>query len=290
MRDPYAVLGLGRDASGEDVKRAFRRLAKRLHPDVNPGNRAVENQFRELNSAYELLSDPAKRKRFDRGEIDAEGKERGFGFGGTRTRAARGAAFSDFSLDEVFQEFLRRGRRSAAGARAGASAARPELASQALRIGFLDAALGAKRQIALPDGRTVEVAIPAGIDSGQKLRLHDAQTGDIHLDVTVDPHPHFTRKDRDIQVELPVSLADAVLGATLTVPTIHGDVAVKVPKGSNSGALLRLKGKGIATAGGAGDQYVRLRVMLPDPADPELMSFLERWAERQRLKVRGSAG
>ena len=286
MRDPYAVLGLARGASEEDVKRAFRRLAKRLHPDVNPGNRALGNQFRELNAAYELLSDPAKRKRFDRGEIDAEGRERGFGSSGAR--AGRGAAFSDFSLDEVFQEFLRRGRRSAAGARGGAT--RAELASQALRIGFLEAALGAKRQVALSDGRTVEVAIPAGIDSGQKLRLHDAQAGDIHLDVTVDPHPLFTRKDRDIQVELPVSLADAVLGATLTVPTIHGDVAVKVPKGSNSGALLRLKAKGIATSGGAGDQYVRLRVMLPDPADPELMSFLERWAERRRQKVRGSAG
>jgi DnaJ-class molecular chaperone len=288
MRDPYAVLGLGRDASDEDVKRAFRRLAKRLHPDVNPGNRALENQFRELNSAYELLSDPAKRKRFDRGEIDAEGKERGFGFGGTRARTRGGATFSDFSLDEVFQEFLRRGRRSAAGARAGA--ARAEVTSQGLRIGFLEAALGAKRQVALSDGRTVEVAIPAGIDSGQKLRLHDTQAGDIHLDITVDPHPQFTRKDRDIQVELPVSLADAVLGATLTVPTIHGDVAVKVPKGSNSGALLRLKGKGIATSVGAGDQYVRLRVMLPDPVDPELTLYLERWAERRRQKVRGSAG
>ncbi len=290
MRDPYAVLGLARDASDEDVKRAFRRLAKRLHPDVNPGNRAVENQFRELNAAYELLSDPAKRRRFDRGEIDAEGRERGFGFGGARPRAGRGGGFSDFSLDEVFQEFLRRGRRSASGARADAAAAGQVPASQALRIGFLEAALGARRQVVLADGRTVEIAIPPGIDSGQKLRLHDAHAGDIHLDVTVDPHPHFTRKDRDIQVELPVSLADAVLGATLTVPTIHGDVAVKVPKGSNSGALLRLKGKGIAASGGAGDQYVRLRVMLPDPADPELTSFLERWAERRRQKVRGNAG
>ncbi|HUK58678.1 MAG TPA: DnaJ C-terminal domain-containing protein [Stellaceae bacterium] len=288
MRDPYAVLGLARDASDDDVKRAFRRLAKRLHPDVNPGNRAVETQFRELNAAYEILSDPAKRRRFDRGEIDAEGRERGFGFGGgARARAGRGAGFSDFSLDEVFQEFLRRGRRSAGGRGSGAKA---ELANQALRISFLEAALGAKRQVALADGRTIEVAIPPGIDSGQKLRLHDGLAGDIHLDVTVDPHPLFTRKDRDIQVELPVSLADAVLGATLTVATIHGDVAVKVPKGSNSGALLRLKGKGIAAAGGAGDQYVRLRVMLPDPADPELTSFLERWAERRRQKVRGGTG
>ena len=286
------MLGVARGASDEEVKRAFRRLAKRLHPDLNPGNGAVENQFRELNAAYELLSDPAKRKRFDRGEIDAEGRERGFGPGGAGARAKGGAGFSDFSLDEVFQEFLRRGRRSAAGAGSARATAAPrmEAATQPLRIGFLEAALGAKRQVALPDGRTVEVTIPSGIESGQKLRLHDALAGDIHLDVAVDPHPHFTRKDRDIQVEVPVSLADAVLGATLTVPTIHGDVAVKVPKGSNSGALLRLKGKGIATPSGAGDQYVRIRVMLPDPADPELTGFLERWAERRRQKVRGGAG
>jgi DnaJ-class molecular chaperone len=286
MKDPYAILGVARGASEDEVKRAFRRLAKKLHPDVNPGNRAFESQFRELNNAYELLSDPAKRRRYDRGEIDGDGRERGFGFGAGGARAGRTAGFSDFSLDEVFQEFLRRGRRSAAGAKPGATR---ELSRQALRIGFLEATLGGKRQVSLPDGRTIEVSIPPGIDSGQTLRLHDADGGDIHLEITVDPHPAFTRKDRDIQVELPVSLADAVLGATLTVATIHGDVAVKVPKGSNSGALLRLKGKGIATPGGAGDQYVRLRVMLPDPADPELTAYLERWSERRRQKVRGGA-
>ena len=279
MRDPYAVLGLARGASDEEIKRAYRRLAKRLHPDVNPGKRAFEQQFRELNTAYELLSDPAKRPRFDRGEIDAEGRERGFGSGQGGARAGRESAFSDFSLDEVFQDFLRRGRR-ATGPQARAR--NGDAVTQTLRLGFIEAALGGKRQVALA-GRSVEVAIPPGIETGQKLRLKDAQAGDVYLEVTVEPHPLFTRKDRDIHVEVPVSLAEAVLGGTITVPTIHGDVAMKVPKGSNSGTTLRLRNKGIA----GGDHYVRMRVMLPDPADAELTAFLERWAQRQGSKVRG---
>ena len=286
MRDPYSVLGVQRGASDEEIKRAYRRLAKRLHPDVNPGKRAVEQQFHELNNAHELLSDPAKRQRFDRGEIDAEGRERGFGMGGHGgARAGREGGFSDFSLDEVFQEFLRRGRRGAAGARAGMKS--DAAAAQGLRLGFLEAALGGKRPVALA-GRSVEVAIPAGIETGQRLRLKDARAGDVYLEVTVEPHPLFTRKDRDIHVEVPVSLAEAVLGGTLTVPTIHGDVAVKVPKGSNSGSTLRLRGKGIAGGGTSGDQYVRLRVVLPDPPDPELTALLERWALRHASKVRSA--
>ena len=276
------VLGVERGATAEDIKRAFRRLAKKLHPDLNPGKRAVEQQFREANSAYELLSDPAKRKRFDRGEIDAEGRERGFNFGQSGARAAPGGGFTDFSLDEVFQEFLRRGRRTT-GPQPRAKPA--EASTLTVRLDFLEAALGGKRQVTLA-GRAVEVAIPAGIESGQKLRLRDAQAGEVFIEVTVEPHPTFTRKERDIHVEAPVGLVDAVLGGSITVPTIHGPVTVKVPKGSNSGATLRLKGKGIAATDTTGDQYVKLRIVLPDPPDPELAQFLERWAQRQGTKVR----
>jgi DnaJ-class molecular chaperone len=276
MRDPYTVLGVPRSASDEDVKRAFRRLAKRLHPDLNPGNRALEQQFRELNAANELLSDPEKRRRFDRGEIDADGKERGFG------RTARG---DGISLDEVFQEFWGRARRGP-GARSRPHAAPPP---QTLRIEFLEAALGGMRQVALADGRSVEVKVPPGIATGQTLRLRNAVAGDALLEIVVEPHPHFTRTDRDIHLEVGVALADAVLGAAMTVATIHGDVTVKVPKGSNSGTLLRLKGKGIEAGGVAGDQYVKLRVVLPEPPDPDLTAALERWAQRQAGKVRGSA-
>lgn len=278
MKNPYVVLGVARDASDEDLKRAYRRLAKRLHPDVNPGNHAIAQQFRELTAAYELLSDPAQRRRFDNGEIDADGRERGFSSRPPGTRAERRAAAEGFSLDEIFQELLGRGRR------AGAKAAEP--AAQTLGLSFLEAARGGKRPVALADGRSVEVTIPPGIESGQKLRLRDAKASEVLLEIAVEPHPVFTRQGRDIHVELPVTLAEALLGATITVPTIHGAVALKVPRGSNSGSLLRLRGKGIAAVDAAGDQYVKLTVVLPDPPDAELAAFVERWAQRHGYKVR----
>ncbi len=182
-----------------------------------------------------------------------------------------------------FQEFLRRGRRTS-GPQPRAKAG--EASTLALRLDFLEAARGGKRQVTLA-GRSVEVAIPAGVETGQKLRLRDAQAGDVFMEVTVEPHPTFTRKDRDIHVEVAVGLVDAILGGSITVPTIHGPVTVKVPKGSNSGATLRLRGKGIAAGAAVGDQYVKLRIVLPDPPDPELAQVLEHWAQRQRTKVRG---
>ncbi|MGH7088666.1 MAG: DnaJ domain-containing protein, partial [Stellaceae bacterium] len=170
MRDPYSTLGLGRGASDEEIKRAYRRLAKRLHPDLNPGRRGAEQQFREASEAYTLLSDPVKRRRFDRGEIDGEGRERGFGgfgsgFAGART--AREHGFGDFSIDEVLQEFLQRGRRSGGRAQSGPQAGNQANAQAAstrtlkLTFGFIEAALGGKRAVTLADGRPVEVSIPA---------------------------------------------------------------------------------------------------------------------------------
>ncbi len=284
MINPYVVLGVSRDASEEEVKRAFRRLAKRLHPDTNPGDSAIAQQFQELSAAYELLSDPVKRRRFDRGEINAAGHEQGFGPRPSAASGQRPAAGESFSLEEAFHEFLRRGKR-AAGARAGAKSADP--ATQTLPVFFLEAALGGKRQVVLPDGRSVEVTIPAGIDNGQKLRLRDARAREVYLEITVEPHPVFTRQDRDIHVEVPVTLAEAILGATITVPTIHGAVALKVPPGSNSGSLMRLRNKGIAAPEATGDQYVKLKVMLPDPPDADLVAFVEIWAQRHGYRVRG---
>jgi DnaJ-class molecular chaperone len=283
MRDPYVVLGVARDASDDAIKKAYHRLAKKLHPDMNPGNRAKEQQFKEISAAYDLLSDPVKRARFDRGEIDAGGGERGFHAQGAR---AYRRAESGFSFDEIIAEILGRGRRE--------SEERLGDVTQALRLSFIEAALGGKRRIVSADGRSVDIVVPAGIDSGQTLRLkgqgprgpRGIAPGDLYLDIEVEPHPFFQRKERDIHVELPVSLTEAVLGARITVPTIHGPVAVKVPRGSNSGATLRLKGKGIASAGKAGDQYVKLRVMLPDSPDAELTAFLERWGAKHPYNVR----
>ncbi len=283
MRDPYVVLGVDRDATDDAIKKAYHRLAKKLHPDMNPGNRAKEQQFKEISAAYDLLSDPAKRARFDRGEIDAGGGERGFHQQGAR---AYRRAESAFSFDEIIAEILGRGRRE--------SEERLGDVSQALRLSFIEAAVGGKRRIVSADGRSVDIMVPAGIDSGQTLRLkgqgprgpRGVAPGDLYLDIEVESHAVFQRKEQDIHVELPVTLTEAVLGARITVPTIHGPVAVKVPRGSNSGATLRLKGKGIAVGGKAGDQYVKLRVMLPDPPDSELTAFLERWGAKHPYNVR----
>jgi DnaJ-class molecular chaperone len=294
MRDPYAVLGVARDASEDDIKKAYRRLAKKLHPDLSPGNRVNEQQFKEVTAAYDLLSDPAKRGRYDRGEIDASGRERGFqaqGGGRAQHRSGAAGAGAGFSFDDILSEILGRGRREAEE-RVGDT-------NLKLRVGFLEAALGAKRRIELPGGRSIDITIPAGIDSGQSLRLKGQGTrgprgtrpGDVYLEIEVEPHAFWQRKERDIHLELPVTLSEAVLGATITVPTIHGSVAVKVPRGSNSGSTLRLKGKGIQGGdGAAGDQYVKLRVVLPDPPDPELTKFLERWAAKHSYEVRGKFG
>ncbi|HUJ99374.1 MAG TPA: J domain-containing protein [Stellaceae bacterium] len=298
MKDPYVVLGLGRDASDETIKKAYRRLAKKLHPDLHPGNRANEQQFKEVTAAYDLLSDPVKRARFDRGEIDAAGSERGFqgaragaGAGaGARAYQRAGAGAGGFSFDEIIAEILGRGRRE--------SEERLGDQSLSLRLPFLDAALGGKRRLTTADGRNIDITIPAGIDSGQSLRLkgqgprapRGVAPGDLYLEIEVEPHPFFQRKEYDIHIELPVTLTEAVLGATVKVPTIHGAVALKVPRGSNSGATLRLKGKGVAAAGKSGDQYVKLRVVLPDPPDAELTSFIERWGAKHPYDVRGKLG
>ena len=303
MRDPYTVLGVTRGASEDELKRAYRKLAKKLHPDLNPGKRAIEQQFKEVTAAYDFLTDSHKRARYDRGEIGPDGAEKmqfrhqpgaGFGSGfhrggfggaaGARGAAGRGQAESGgfgAGLDDIIAEFLGRNRK--------ASGAAAEPATQKLKVGFLEAARGGKRRVALSDGRAVEVTIPAGIEAGQKLRLKD-RSGEIFLEVEIESHPLFTRKDRDILVDVPVTLVEAVLGATITVPTIHGAVALKVPRGSNSGATLRLKGKGIAANGTSGDQLVKLRVTLPDPPDPELVKFLERWAASHDYEVRGKMG
>jgi DnaJ-class molecular chaperone len=285
MRDPYTVLGVPRNASADDIKKAYRRLAKRLHPDLNP---AKEPQFKEATGAYELLSDAAKRARFDRGEIDANGAERIRGFQGAQAGAGqrRAGEADGFSLDDVIAEFLGRGKRGA-GAKPGASASAPPETVQPLHLSFLEAARGGKCRVELSDGRSLDVTIPPGIDTGQRLRLRGA-TGVILLEIQVDPHPLFTRRDRDVHTEVPVNMVEAVLGSTITVPTIHGAVSVKVPPGSNTGSTLRLKGKGIAAADQpTGDHYVKLRVVLPDPPDPELVAFLERWSKGRSYDVRG---
>lgn len=295
-KTPYEILGVARDASQDEIRKAYRKLAKALHPDLNPGDAAAEARFKEVTQAHQLLSDPERRGRYDRGEIDASGAEQpppGY----YRAHAGAGAAehpyhstrgFDDFAdLGDVFSELF--GRDTApGGSRRHRFHGRGGDVAYRLEVDFLEAALGGRSRVTLADGRTLDVTIPAGARDGLTLRLAghgmpgfgDGPHGDALIELAVRPHPVFRRDGDDIRLELPVTIDEAVLGAKVTVPTIHGPVAVSVPKGSSSGRVLRLKGKGLKTGGSkgqAGDQLVTLRVVLPERVDPELERFMTEW-------------
>ncbi|MCC7275849.1 MAG: J domain-containing protein, partial [Alphaproteobacteria bacterium] len=261
MDDPYKVLGVPRTASAAEIKQAYRKLAKKLHPDMQPGGRAGD-RFKEVTAAYDLLSDADKRGRFDRGEIDASGAERaqtfrwggeGAGAGAGRRRAGAagtgGGRFGFEFSDDIFADLFGRGRQRGAPAEEGGHDIRITL-----RVPFLDAIRGGKRPVQLPDGRVVNVTVPPGTESGQQLRLRGqapslmGDAGDVYVVIEVEPHPTFTRDGADIHATVPVTLGEAVLGATIRVETIDGPVSLRVPAGSNSGSRLRLRGKGVLTA------------------------------------------
>ncbi|MEQ1809442.1 MAG: J domain-containing protein [Terricaulis sp.] len=288
MTDPYKILGVARTATTDDVRKVYRRLAKTLHPDLNPGDKAAEARFKEVAGAYDLLSDPTKRQRFDNGEIDASGAERptqryykdfaSAADGDDRYRSRAG--FADFAdTNDIFAELLRRQAERARFVRG-------EDLHYRLAIDFLDAINGATRRLTMPNGASLDVAIPPGSQDGHILRLRgkgapspgEGPPGDALIELTVNPHPLFERRGDDIYVELPISLSEAVLGARIKAPTPSGPVMLTVPKGSNTGAVLRLKGKGAPRAGGNGDEFVKLKVVLPTAPNAELEAFAASWA------------
>lgn len=295
--DPYTTLGIKREASQDDIQKAYRKLAKKFHPDLNPGDKQAEERFKEVSAAYDLLGDPDKRQRFDRGEIDAAGQERPRqryyrDFAEDAPQYASDAGFADFAADDFFSEiFGRHARRSAT--------ARGRDAHYHLELDFLDAVNGGKQQITLPDGSALDVTIPPGVRSGTVLRLRGkgrpglggGPPGDALVEIEVRPHPVFQRKGDDIYLEIPVPLRDAVLGGRLNVPTPTGSVAMKIPKWSNTGKVLRLKGRGVPRADGTrGDAYVTLKVVLPDKPDPRLEQLITEWVSTENTTQRRAAG
>jgi DnaJ-class molecular chaperone len=320
MKDLYAVLGVSRQASQDDIKKAYRKLAKTYHPDLNPGNKDAEQKFKEISQAYDILADADKRKRYDAGEIDATGQEqapRG-GFYRSYSAGGRGSKYSnfdfgeEFSAEDIFADLFGggfggfRGGAGPGGAGTGArtrsyrTQARGGDVNYSIRVGFVEAATGARKRIRLADGNTVDVTIPAGWEDGQSLRLKGkgkpglggGPAGDAYVKINVEPHAFFRRDGNDIHLDLPISLQEAVEGGTVTVPTVSGPVSMKIPAGSNTGKTMRLRGRGIAPKNGGtkGDQFVHLKVVLPDEQDEELKSFARKWGKKYPYNPREKAG
>lgn len=287
MSNPYVILGVEPTASGEEITKAYRRLAKKLHPDLNPGDKAAEERFKDVANAYRLLSKGENRKRFDAGEIDEAGAERprqryyrDYAGADRANPYANDEAFGDFAAgDDPFAEILRR----AASARANRRGQDLHYRSP---ITLAESIAGASKRLGLPSGDTLDVTIPAGIIDGQTLRLKgkgapgtgEAGPGDALIEVEVLPDRRFVREGDDLTLEWPISLTEAVLGEAIRVPTPTGEVTMTLPPSTSSGARLRLKGNGAPRRGGGrGDQFVRLRIVLPRQVDPELSEFVTNW-------------
>jgi DnaJ-class molecular chaperone len=296
---PYQVLGVEPGASADDIRKAYRNLAKQFHPDLNPGKPEAEERFKAVSAAYDLLSDPEKRARYDRGEIDESGAERpqrsyyrGYAEGAEGRKYQPQGETDLGDLEDLFAAFGSAGRGWRGRAGEGFKA-RGGDRYFTLTVDFVEAATGGKKRLSLAPEEWLDVTIPPGINDGQVLRLRGkgapgfggGPAGDALIEVHVAPHPLFRRDGDNVQIELPVSLAEAVLGARVTVPTVTGPVAMTIPKGSDSGTQLRLRGKGIQRRN-PGDQYVTLKVVIGPSGDPELAEFLEKWTPRHHFDPR----
>jgi len=316
MRDPYQVLGVGKSASADQIKAAYRKLAKTLHPDLNPGNKKVEERFKEVSAAYDMLSDPEKRRRYDAGEIDASGAERPqHAYYRTYADGRRGGKYREhmgaegFGFEDLINDLFRGTGAGmgpgGAGAGMGGRGRGPggrmpggQDVAYTLSVPLLDAVNGGTMRLTLASGKTLDVTIPVNAKDGEVMRLKGqgaavmpgGPAGDALVTLAIDPHAHFRREGDNVVLEVPVTLQEAVLGAKIEVPTLDGRVAVNVPKGANSGTRLRLRERGARDrkTGKRGDLYVALRVMLPEGGDADLESFAAKWG--RHYEVRKKAG
>ncbi|MEN7537447.1 DnaJ C-terminal domain-containing protein [Aurantiacibacter flavus] len=310
MADPYSTLGVSRSASEKDIKSAYRKLAKELHPDRNKDNPQASDRFSRVTQAYDLLSDKEKRGQFDRGEIDADGNPtmpfgHGGGGGGGPFRGGpggrgNGGGFGgdEVDLGDLFEGLFGRGgsSRNGGGFGRGGPQPRPKGANinYRLSVSFVDAASRTKQRITLADGKTIDLSLPEGVENGTQMRLKGkgqegpGGTGDGIVTIDVQSHPFFTRSGDDVRLDLPITLDEAVNGAKIKLPTVDGPVMMTVAPGTSSGKVLRLKGKGFSRKGGGrGDQLVRLEIVLPDDC-ADLSKRLEGWSDSS--PVRASLG
>lgn len=305
-RDPYEVLGLTKAATADEIKKAYRKIVRTSHPDLNPDDAGAQDRFIEATAAHDLLKDPALRARFDKGEIDASGVERQAERPFYRDYAQQsgnpygpGPGAAEFDASDLFEEILRQrghgrphggahGRAEAGGWAFNAPG--PDRRYQ-LELDFLEAVRGTQKRITLPDGQSLDVKIPTGTADGQTIRLRgkggegmgEGPDGDALVTLSVRPHKLFRREADDILITLPISIDEAVLGGKVETPTIDGVVALTIPKGASSGQLLRLRGRGVQPTGKKprGDQRVELRIVMPPKIDEALHSFMESWRETQ---------
>jgi DnaJ-class molecular chaperone len=318
MADLYSQLNVPRGASEAEIKKAYRKLAKELHPDKNQDNPKATDRFARVTQAYDILTDKDKRAQYDRGEIDEDGNPKmPFGFGGGGPRGGGGGRGPEFrgpngepfeftgggeaaDISDLFEGLFGGGRRGGGGPFSGFGrrSAQPQKGadvSYRLDVDFEDAARLEGQRVTLGSGKPLDIKLPPGVDTGTKIRLSGqgqpgaAGNGDAIVAISVKPHRFYRREGDNIRLDLPVSIDEAALGGKVRVPTVDGPVMLSIPKASSSGKVLRLKGKGFTSKSGArGDQLVTLMVDVPD--DPELAKFLEGWSGRGKANPRASLG